>query len=102
MNTNIRIYTFNAGVWRYPGDAGWHFVTLPQPLGKEIRDVHGIQRRGFGSIRVLVRMDELLWSTSIFPDTQSGSYLLPLKKEIRRKAGLHEGQKVNMSLEIAE
>ena len=30
-------YTLSAKVWRYPGDAGWHFVTLPGELADEIR-----------------------------------------------------------------
>ena len=41
-----------------------------------------------------------VWRTSIFPDSKSGTYVLPVKKEIRRKAGVGEGDRVEIDLSV--
>ncbi|MFO0764433.1 MAG: DUF1905 domain-containing protein [Patescibacteria group bacterium] len=35
-----------------------------------------------------------------FPDKQSGSYLLPIKSEVRKKEKMGQGYTVDISLEI--
>ncbi|MCY7364762.1 MAG: DUF1905 domain-containing protein [Frankiaceae bacterium] len=40
------------------------------------------------------------WSTSIFPDTKRGAYLLPVKKDVRRREGLEVGDRLSVALEL--
>lgn len=88
---------FRAKIWVYSGMGGWHFATLPASLAKKIRG--GLQpRRGFGSVRVLARIGKTEWKTSIFPDTKSKSYLLPVKANVRKAERIIGGKTVQIEL----
>ena len=76
-------YSFRAPLWRWPGESPWHFVTLPQDQSDEIDERTREVQRGFGSIRVEVTVGDTVWSTSLFPSTGHGAYLLPVKKAVR-------------------
>lgn len=93
-------YSFQGELWHYPEEAGWHFITLPQDLADEISDEAAPFRKGFGSVKVTASIAGNSWSTSIFPDSKSGSYLLPVKKAIRAVAGIHDGDAVDVELEL--
>jgi len=41
------------------------------------------------------------WSTSVFADTQRGSYLLPVKADVRRREGVADGDTVTVRLHVA-
>lgn len=92
-------YALRGKVWRYPGAAGWHFVTLPKRASAEIREVFG-GGPGWGSIRVVVIVGRSRWRTSIFPDKNAGGYLLPLKSAVRKAEGIEEGAMLNFRLEV--
>jgi hypothetical protein len=95
--------SFSAKLWIYSGENPWHFITLPKKIANEVSDgAHLRPRRGFGSIRVNVRLGSSNWRTSIFPDSTSGSYFLPIKKSIRVKEKLSEGDSLKIKLELLE
>ncbi|MEK9860644.1 MAG: DUF1905 domain-containing protein [Alphaproteobacteria bacterium] len=48
-----------------------------------------------------VRIGASAWKTSIFPDSGSGSFVLPIKKEIRKAEGLAAGDRARVHLELA-
>ena len=95
--------TFTAELWRWTArkesaDTGaWCFVTLPLDLADEVRDRAG-EPRGFGSVRVRVRVGTTTWDTSVFPDAASGSFVLPVKKAVRTAAGVTEGDLLTVTL----
>ncbi|HEX9087807.1 MAG TPA: DUF1905 domain-containing protein [Arthrobacter sp.] len=93
-------YAFTARLWLYPGEAGWHFLTVPEEVAAEIRAETVTLRRGFGSVRITARIAGHSWSTSLFPDSNSGSYLLPVKKAVRTAAGIGTGDQVTVQLEV--
>lgn len=93
-------FNFTAKVWLYPGEAAWHFITLPKDLADQIHDEFGERKRGWGSLRVKVAIGETTWETSIFPDKQSQSFLLPLKAAVRKQENIYEGKAVNVSLVV--
>ncbi|KUM33233.1 DUF1905 domain-containing protein [Arthrobacter sp. EPSL27] len=95
-------YAFTARLWLYPGEAGWHFLTVPPEVSDEIREDAATLRRGFGSIRITAVIAGHRWSTSLFPDSQSGSYLLPVKKAVRTAAGIKAGDQLRVQLEVPE
>lgn len=83
-------------VRRWTGDAAWHFLALPPEVGDDIRSRS--ERSGFGSVKVLATIGGTAWSTSVFPDSASGSYLLPVKAAVRRAEGIHDGDVVCVRL----
>jgi hypothetical protein len=95
-------YTFRSEVWLYPGEAGWHFVTLPVDVAEEIREATALLRKGFGSVRVTADVGGQTWQTSLFPDTQTGSYLLPVKKAVRTAARISAGDEVDVRLTVED
>jgi hypothetical protein len=90
---------FTAELWEWDGQAAWHFVTLPGDLSDDLRVQHG-GGRGFGAVPVRVTVGASTWETSVFPDTTRGAYLLPVKKEVRRREGLEAGEPVEVALEV--
>ncbi|MBP9695434.1 MAG: DUF1905 domain-containing protein [Candidatus Magasanikbacteria bacterium] len=94
-------FIFTAGLWLYPGMAGnWTFVSLPKKDGEAIKKSFGKHSRGWGSLRVEVRLGKSKWRTSVFPDKKSGTYILPIKAGIRKCEGIIAGDKTKVSLEI--
>ena len=92
-------FTFTAPLQRWDGAAAWYFVVLPEGVADEIED-SPINRRGFGSLRVEVEVGDTHWSTSIFPDKGHGSFLLFVKKQVRTREGLLEGDPVSVTLTV--
>ncbi|MET4135987.1 DUF1905 domain-containing protein [Pseudarthrobacter sp. PvP090] len=84
------------------GRSRGHFLTLPEELAAEIREETATFRRGFGSVKVTATVTGHNWSTSLFPDSKSGTYLLPVKKAIRTAAGLETGDRVTVHLEVPD
>lgn len=104
------IYKIRADVWLYPGMSGWHFVSVPKGTAAEIKKEFGARARGWGSLPVTVTLTAphrrsgqvaaATWKTSIFPDKKTGTYLLPLKAAVRKKAGIKNGDTITFSLSI--
>lgn len=93
-------FKFDAGVWLYPGDAAWHFVTVPKKVSANINERFGTMRRGWGSLPVEVKVGKTAWSTSIFIDRKSNTYLLPLKSRVRQAEGVIEGDRILVTLRV--
>jgi hypothetical protein len=91
-------YSFRAELWLYPGEAGWHFITLPREVAEELRDDSAPFAKAFGSVKVTACIAGQRWSTSVVPDAASGSYLLPVKKAVRTAAGLAAGDAADVEL----
>ena len=98
----IGTFEFGAPLWQYPGADGWHFVSLPPGIGTDITDITTGIRRGFGSVRVAVTVGSTSWRTSIFPDSKTGTYLLPVKKAVRVAEHLETGDEVWAQLQVAD
>jgi len=79
--------------------AVWVFATVPVDEADEIRDIVPT-KRGFGSVRVRARIGDVEWRTSIFPDSKTGTYVLPLKKDVRKKAGVDLGDTIDLEIDV--
>ena len=95
-------FRFEAPLWMHTGESAWHFVTLPPAVADEIEDVTAGTRHGFGSVPVLVTIGGTTWATSIFPDGKARSYVLPVKKAVRRAEGIADGDLVTVTVEQLE
>lgn len=94
-------YKFTAELWQYPGYAAWYFVTLPKEISDEIKIITDSgARRGFGSVKITAQIATSCWKTSIFPDKQSKSYLLPVKKSVRVAENLNAGDTVTVEIAL--
>ena len=95
-------FEFAAPLWRYPGADGWHFVSLPPEISADVTEITAGIRGGFGSVRVAVTVGATSWRTSIFPDSKTGAYLLPVKKAVRVAERIEVGDQVKAQLQIAD
>jgi hypothetical protein len=93
-------FTFQSEVWLTPGDAGWHFITLPVDTADQINFFFGDHKRGWGSLPVNVTIGDTVWKTSIFTDKKASSFLLPLKSEVRKNERIVAGDTVSVELDI--
>ncbi|PNI07538.1 DUF1905 domain-containing protein [Arthrobacter sp. AFG7.2] len=91
-------YSFKAELWLYPGEAGWHFLTLPEDIADDVREQNAAASRAFGSVKVTAEVAGHSWQTSLFADNKTNSYLLPVKKAVRDKAGIMAGDVVQVRI----
>lgn len=94
-------HTIHAQLWRSPGEAGWHFVTLPEEVADEVRARIAGSRSPFGMARVEATIGATTWSTSLYADTRRASFLLPVKTEVRVREDLAAGDTVDVTLRLA-
>ena len=94
-------WTFDAEVFPYDGEqpGGWRFARVPVHVADELRMG---ERNGFGSVKVRATIGETIWSTSVFPEKSSGSFLLPVKKVVRTAEGIDDWDVVAITLQRAE
>jgi hypothetical protein len=87
-------------LWRYPGESAWHFISVPVTLSQEIEFYFSHLKRGWGSLPVMVSVKNVTWNTSIFADKKTGTYLLPIKAEIRKKAALQVNDELQIEMTV--
>ena len=92
-------YEIKAPLWLYPGEAAWHFITLPKELSRRIKRFAGGSLSPFGSLRVVATIGATSWKTSIFP-SEAGAFLLPVKAMVRKKEAIKAGDRVKLTLEL--
>ena len=95
-------YTFAGEIWIFTSEGSWYFVTLQPELADEIQARCVGKTRGFGSIKVQAQIGTASWSTSLFRDKKSASYILPLKKEVRLSQKLAAGQRIDVKFSLSD
>lgn len=97
------VVEFDAELWMWNGrpENSWTFVSLPDDVSEEIRDLADGPRRGFGSVRVRVTVGGSSWKTSIFPSA-GGPYVLPIKRAVRKAEKLDAGDTTTVRLELID
>ena len=96
-------HDFESGgeLWQYEGAGGWHFVTIPDELVEEVRELSEGSRKPFGSSPVEATIGSSIWTTSIFADRKRDSFLLPVKAGVRDAENLLAGDQVQVKLTLA-
>jgi hypothetical protein len=89
------------GLWpsSKPG-GGWHYLIIEGQTAMEIRYAALGRTGGFGSIKVHARIGDTEWQTSLFPERESGGFLILLKAEVRRRESIAAGKRVKIRLAI--
>lgn len=93
-------FTFSAEVWEHQGQAAWFFLSLPEDVADDIEEEFGHRAKGFGSVPVEVTIGSTTWTTSIFPDNKRATYLLPVKKAVRKAEDLADGSTPTVTLTV--
>ena len=91
-------FSFSAELWLH-SSGSWVFVTVPEDESDEIHEV-APHPGGFGSVRVEVQIGETVWRTSVFPDSKSGCFVLPIKKPVRKAEGIDVDDTANIELTV--
>lgn len=76
----------------------WVFVDLPFDIADEIEDAQTGPRRGFGAVKVEVRIGDSTWRTSIFPSKDRKTFVLPVKRAILTAEGLAPDRQAHVRL----
>ena len=86
--------TVRTQIWRWKGEGGWHFANVSPKQSAEIKEQFGRIARGWGSIRVRIRIGKTEWNTSLFPHRKSKSYLFAIKADLRKSEAWAEGDRI--------
>ncbi|HEX8903402.1 MAG TPA: DUF1905 domain-containing protein [Longimicrobiaceae bacterium] len=82
---------FSSTLWKYPGQGGWHFVTVP--------DEHApTATYAWGRAPVVASVDGYEWKTSVWRE-KTGRTLLPVPRAARGTKG--DGDRVDVRLSFA-
>lgn len=88
-------FTGDLFVW---DNASWYFVRVPVEAADEVKDLTTGPPTGFGSVRVEVTIGSTTWRTSVFPESATGTFVLPVKKAVRTAEDLEDGDTVEVAL----
>jgi hypothetical protein len=94
--------SFEATVIYWRGPSPFFYAPIPAAQAEEIRRVSKFVTYGWGVIPVEATIGDVTFKTSLFP--KDGTYLLPLKVAVRRKADITAGDviAVEMTLQPAQ
>lgn len=83
--------------------SAWFFVLVSRDVSQKLKSLQTsgqVPKRGWGSIPVEVTVGKTNWQTSVFPDKKSGCYLLPIKREVRLKEDVWDGDEIKVMLQL--
>jgi hypothetical protein len=95
-----RDYTVRTRMYRYKGTGAWHLANLSIKQSAQIKAEFSSTARGWGSIRVSVRIGDTEWKTSLFPDKRSKTYLFAIKADVRKAEDLSDGDRITAYIRI--
>ena len=92
-------------IWRSPSaekaTAAWYFLTIDGATADSIAAAsHGLSN-GWGSIKVVARIGNSEWRTSVFRSKELGGYMLPVKAAIRKAEKMVEKDVLTVTLTLA-
>ena len=93
-------FEFDSELWLWDAKDAWTFASVPAELTEEIRVT--APPRGFGSVRVEVTIGQTTWRTSVFPSSELGCFVLPVKKAVRTAEDVEAGDTVTVELRPLE
>ena len=91
---------FQGKVYRWVANEAFFLVSVPKKFSDEIKEISEGLTNGFGSLKVEATIGKTTWRTSIFPDSKSGLFDLPLKAAVRKANNLDVGSNAHVQLEI--
>lgn len=100
MSATGQVIRFEAEVIRFDGAGGWHAVFLPDDAASGARFFG--RPNALGAIAVIVDVNTSSARTSLFPDKQRQSFLLPLNARLRKDAEITAGDRIAVVLTLID
>jgi hypothetical protein len=72
-------------------------VTVPDDVSGELRAMVASVTYGWGMIPVTATLDDVTFSTSLFPHGEG--YIIPVKQAVRQRTGVSVGDEVTIVIE---
>lgn len=96
------VFTAELWLWDARRQDTWTFVTVPPGVTAALEDEVDASgpRAGFGSVKVEARIGGTTWRTSVFPDSASRCFVLPVKRAVREAAGIEAGDAVEVGVRV--
>lgn len=91
-------FTFETRLIEWRGPAPFVFAPISAERSLEIRLIAKTVTYGWGVIPVEATIGETLFRTSLFP--KDDVYLLPVKTDVRKRAGITVGDLVRVSMTV--
>ncbi|MBU3668721.1 MAG: DUF1905 domain-containing protein [Candidatus Taylorbacteria bacterium] len=96
----MKTYTCTSTVWIYPSETtSWYFVEIPKEISEQIR-VGKVKPKSFGVVKIEARIGKVVWHTALFFNSRTKTYIVPIKKSIRRQCGVQDGDTVCLVFKI--
>ena len=87
---------FSATVIEWRGPAPFFFAALPEEEAAQVRGAARALSYGWGVVPVEAVIGGVRFTTSLFPRDET--YLLPIKLDVRRRAGITMGDEIAVEL----
>ncbi len=91
-------FSFSANLWEWRGPAPFYFLSLPVDLAEEIKASANMLTYGWGMIPVVATIQGRDFKTSMF--SKNGTYVLPIKNEVRLPLKLQVDDLVEVALKL--
>ena len=92
------VLEFEGEIWFWRGPAPFFFVTVSEEARQEIKIIANRVTYGWGMIPVKVTIGRTRYATSLWP--KDGSYIVPIKANVRKAEAINEGDVVHIELEV--
>lgn len=88
--------TFRSTIIEWRGPAPFFYAPIPDTHSDDIRRAAKLVSYGWGVIPVEAVIGGVVYRTSLFP--KDGNYLLPIKADVRREAGITVGDVIEVDM----
>lgn len=92
------VLEFSGEIWYWRGPAPFFFVTVSEEAREELKFIANRVTYGWGMIPVRVTIGRTHYTTSLWP--KEGSYVVPIKANVRKAESIDEGDLVHITLEV--
>lgn len=89
---------FEAEIIHWRGPSPYFFVVVPLPLADLVRETARTVSYGWGMIPVEATIGAIDFTTALF--AKDGTYYLPLKDAVRRKADIAAGDEIAIEMRV--
>lgn len=91
-------FSFEAEVIYWRGPSPFFYAPLPAAEAEEVRRLSRLVTYGWGMIPVEARINGVTFTTAMF--AKDGTYYLPLKAAVRKKADVTAGDRVAIEMTV--
>lgn len=91
-------FSFEAEVIYWRGPSPFFYAPLPAKEAEEIRRLSKLVTYGWGMIPVEAEINGVVFTTALF--AKDGTYYLPLKDAVRKKADVTAGDRIAVEMTI--